>query len=468
MIYILFIIGLILLFLSVYFYFKYIQIYENDLLPLKQVKLLLNETCYIFDERLLFPPIIPLKNIIKLNFKKIYKYPIILLPDIGGNKLYCKTNSANLPQNCLQSNDWSVIWPNNKALNPTNKWSKCWKYKFESLFENGQIRDKQGVLISAYRTKNYNNGKFKITDDFGGVDSIDILQIIDLSISYGFYPFILFLKKNYNYIPKSNLFGAPYDFRKISNKDYLYSYFNKIKDLIEYSYKNNKLPSIIIGHGLGGLLFLYFLNFYLPDTPDSQLWKNNFIKLFIPINTPFGGCELALKALLHGTNEGIGLASLSYDNSEWYHDIQKLLGGLFLMIPNSDLFNRKIPDIKGYTEFIKKLSRYYSRPPKVPVYCITSSNYKKQTLINHKQSLYEKKYYNKSYSKLQEKLKSDKMIGDGIVPFISQQIPLLWVDNNLDDINHLHYNIIIKRVIAGHKTILNNKDFLKLFLEIFL
>ena len=171
--------------------------------------------------------------------------------------------------------------------------------------------------------------------------------------------------------------------------------------------------------------------------------------------------------MLSGTNEGIGLASLSYDNSEWYHDIQKLLGGFFLMIPNPDLFNRKIPSIKGYTDFIINLSKYYSKPPKVPVYCITSSNHKKNTLINHKKSLYEKKYYNQIYSKLQEKLESAKMVGDGIVPFISQQIPLLWVNNNLDNINHLHHNVIIKRVIAGHKTILNNKDFFKLFLEIF-
>ena len=96
------------------------------------------------------------------------------------------------------------------------------------------------------------------------------------------------------------------------------------------------------------------------------------------------------------------------------------------------------------------------------------SYYKKHTLINYEKSLYEQKYYNKFYSKLQEKLKSDKMVGDGIVPFISQQIPLLWINNNLDDINHLHCNVTIKRVTAGHKTILNNKDFLKLFFEIFI
>ena len=50
--YILLIVGLILLFFLVYFYFKYIQIYENNLLPLQQVKLLLNETRNIFDERI--------------------------------------------------------------------------------------------------------------------------------------------------------------------------------------------------------------------------------------------------------------------------------------------------------------------------------------------------------------------------------------------------------------------------------
>ena len=68
--YILLIAGLILLFFLVYFYFKYIQIYENNLLPLQQVKLLLNETRNIFDERILFPPIIPLKNIIQFKFHR--------------------------------------------------------------------------------------------------------------------------------------------------------------------------------------------------------------------------------------------------------------------------------------------------------------------------------------------------------------------------------------------------------------
>ena len=48
------------------------------------------------------------------------------------------------------------------------------------------------------------------------------------------------------------------------------------------------------------------------------------------------------------------------------------------------------------------------------------------------------------------------MVGDSISPFISQQVPILWSNSKIHRLNN------------DHRSIFNNKKFLKLFCQIIL
>ena len=278
-------------------------------------------------------------------------------------------------------------------------------------------------------------------------------------ISYEFDPLINFLTKKLNYIPKYNLLGAPYDFRLISNKSNLHSYFKKLKDLIEYSYHNNNKPVTIVCSGVGGIIFTIFITYYLPlviDENEILKWKKILIKNFIPINTGFIGSNLAQKALEKGVGEGIGLNFLAHNFDDSYHELQKRIGGLLLMLPDPLIFNQDFSSIEIYNDFIKKILQYRSKDPHILTHAIVSFN--SNTLIDYKNKIYENSYYESNPPQFLDKLKNNtplkQMIGDGINPFISQQIPILWNDSK------------IYRIPGSHRSIINTKKFLEIFYQI--
>ena len=369
--YLSFILGIICIFI----FYSLQKDSENNLIPLRQTKKILQETKGSFNERLLFPPIIKLTNISSPRIRIQTIIPIILIPDLGGSKLY---------------QDGIQVWGSTKALHPNNPFAEKWKKRF--------IKSKK---ISATRFPNYIQDKFRLTTDFGGIYGIDIINKIGSSISYSFHPLIKMLQQKYTV--KQNLFGAPYDFRNItSNRD---EYFRKLKDLIEYSFKLNKKSCIIVGHGLGGILCNLFLTYYLPHKVwNSKAWKEKYIHLFIPIASPFLGNPLVHEALTIGTNEGIGLSSLTYNTCTWYKEILQNTDGLSLMLPFT------------LDHQLSNLLVFRALDPKV---------------ITHGVSIQNKKV---------------------MIPFKSQQVPNMW------DKGHM-----IVFTESGHKSIINYIPFLEWF-----
>ena len=414
-----------------FFLKRHLYNYNNLLF---QIKKMLKETNGIFIEKLLLLPITPLNKIIRIKLpihKKPFQ-PIILIPNIGGNKLYHNSKK---------------IWFNNNYFLIKNNCNNHWVDQFTPDLINGQLYNKTS------------EEKFNIINNFGKISSITFLHKIGNSISYEFEPLLSFLTHNLNYTPKYNLFAAPYDFRIISNKSDLHPYFKKLKDLIEHSYSINNTPSIITCHGLGGILFTLFINYYLPlvlSRNNTLKWKKFFIKIFIPINTPFIGCSLAQKALEQGISEGIGLTSLTYNYDKLYHKLQKYIGGFLFLLPDPHIFKQDFSSIEIYNDFIKNLLSYRLKDPKILTKAVVSSN--SNTLINYKDNLYEDLYYKSNQSELLVKLRNNtplnKMVGDGISPFISQQVPILW-DNSE-----------IFRIQGGHRSVINTEKFLELFYEI--
>ena len=292
----------------------------NTFRLLREAKILLQTTQNKFPDRLLSPPITSLSKFKYLPKGKYLGYPILLCPDIGGSKLYNKDK---------------LIWPVPQHLSPFMSSSESWKNIFE-LDQNG--KDKKNISIKA--------------DIVGKLDSINILYKYGKTISYSFHPLIFSLKRH-NYKEDINLFGAPYEFRKISNFTLLLDFFTQLKEKIEFSLKKNKKPIILVGHTLGGIILNIFLTYHV-----SNKWKKSHIHKFIAIHVPFMGCNIADMALEGGTNEGIGIRSLAYKTNKWYHSIEKNTSGIHLLSTRSP------------NKFIQKLLIYRRQDPNVPIHII--------------------------------------------------------------------------------------------------
>ena len=436
------ILYLIIIVFIVFIYFLTNKKYNNN--SILSLKKFLETTNGIYIEKLLLLPISKFKNFANIKISKHIKSPspIILIPNIGSNKLYYNNKK---------------IWLNSNYFQIKNDSDKNFSEIFKPELIHGNLIDEYDLQVS--RVSNYIKEEFNITNDFGGISSISFLHKIGKYISYEFDPLINFLTKKLNYIPKYNLLGAPYDFRLISNKNNLHSYFKKLKDLIEYSYRSNNKPVTIVCSGLGGIIFTIFIAYYLPlviDGDEIFKWKKFLIKNFIPINTGFIGSNLSQKALEKGIGEGIGLNFLAHNFDDSYHELQKRIGGLLLMLPDSLIFNEDFSSIEIYNDFVKDILKYRLKDPELPVKAIVSSE--SNTLIDYKNKIYEQSYYESNASKLLIKLRNNtplkQMLGDGINTFISQQIPILWNDSK------------IYRIPGGHRSVINSEKFLKLFYEI--
>jgi len=305
---------------------------ENILESLKYSKILLEDINYSYHDKLLLPPILSLKkiNIMKIKNKS---FPLLFVPDIGGNRLYGKWNVEECNMCIAKSNWYTQIWPISQCLSPFIPFANCWKERF---IMNKDFTDRKNIKI--------------IAKNFGSIHDMNMLYNFGKGIAIGFYPLIKSLKA---YKDGYNLFGAPYDFRKIANISILEIYFEKIKKLVEFSFKKNKKPIILVGHTLGGILVNIFLNYHVTDN-----WKQKYIKSFIAIHVPFTGCDIAETAIKYGTNEGIGIRSMAYSTASWYNEIEKYMGGIHLLLKTSNRPN------------IKKLLFFRNMNPNVKIHFI--------------------------------------------------------------------------------------------------
>ena len=309
--------SIILIVLYIY-YWQY-----NTFLEFREAKLLLQSMQNKCNDRLLSPSII--SNFNYLPRGKFMRQPILLCPDIGGSKLYNKNKQ---------------IWPTTSHLSPFMQHSESWRKLFELNVKERNYIDKKNILIKTGDT----------------LDSINILYKYGDAICYSFHPLIHSLLRH-KYKENINLYGAPYEFRKISNFKILLRYFSTLKKKIEFSFKKNKKSIVLVGHTLGGIILNIFLTYYV-----TQKWKKLYIRKFIAIHVPFLGCEIADMALVKGTNEGLGIRSLAYNTNQWYHSIEKNMSGIHLLSTQST------------NKFIQKLLLYRCQDPNVSMHIIQGTS----------------------------------------------------------------------------------------------
>ena len=125
------------------------------------------------------------------------------------------------------------------------------------------------------------------------------------------------------------LFGAAYDFRRVSEHYMNTEYGPKLKTLIEEVYEmNDRKKVLLLGHSMGTAVITLFLNSG-ESLGFDQAWKDKYIHAFHMVAPANGGAPMALMGVTAGVNPTIACdgATDSYWTFAW-----KM--GLIQLMPN--------------------------------------------------------------------------------------------------------------------------------------
>jgi hypothetical protein len=453
-------------------------------------------------------------KLINLEVKKSLN-PVIIIPGLGGSVIYNKwnydqTNINELKKEagfyehvCEKSHVYEQLWVNIQGALPNIFGASCWRYRMEPQYDKskGGFINKNNIETNTWIQKPISKNILNLSDEFGGIKGVNILLELGPfkpKMGYMFYYIINDLIKN-GYEEKKTLFGAPYDFRRISSKYYSDEYFSALKMMIEHSYTiNNNQKVILLTHSLGCSVTKRFLSEYIPIFFNNNLqkikeWKDKYIKIWIPINPPFGGSPKAFRTSLSGDDEGMGAICKIYGGCNyWYHLLERNLSGLVWMLPhkniysNYDIFTQKnvkntkspVEDISYLKEITKKagsenvgiayedeiieINETTYNPPMVNISVIvgvmapTEMSYIYQSelkpdnpdpiQINTEDKVYDK--LRKNTNKMQNEIlnlnedvrNSSYMKGDGTVPWLGLHVSKIWL-NNTSEKNNKYYGV---------------------------
>lgn len=249
------------------------------ILLLCTVQLRLAEAFWLFD--VLFPPSIT--PIAALNNDSS---PVVLVPGCFGNQLEAKVNKDEVVNwMCYhKSDDYFTVWLNLNMFLPLG--IDCW-------IDNIRV-----VYNKTTRMASNAPGVDIRVPGFGKTFSVEYL---DRSKLAGYFHTLVQNLVNNGYVRDETVRAAPYDWRIAPNGQK--EYFEKLKILIEEMHSQYEKPVFLIGHSLGNLYLLYFLNHQPAE------WKNKYVKGFISLGAPWGGAVKPLLVLMSGDNHGIPMVS---------------------------------------------------------------------------------------------------------------------------------------------------------------
>lgn len=211
--------------------------------------------------------------------------PIVLIPGFAGSRL-CIRKPNTVSQN-----------PKNDFVN-LNIFDKAWQSHFElkidhhsstvDIYDNIDVHDFGGV-----------DGIRNLCDDCQKIDNfirrIDESKTIERSYNYKYFDAFITRLEAHGYQSRFNMFGAPYDFRKVGVQEYLETFVSCFKALLETSFDINGRRAILVAHSIGALVAYIILTEFL-----SQGWKERFIERFVSVSAPYGGCSVSMKTCLSG------------------------------------------------------------------------------------------------------------------------------------------------------------------------
>lgn len=397
-----------------------------------------------------------------------WRTPIILIPGLGGSRLY---NAHGTQKWC----SWHGFFPR-----VTNTWRDELTVQYNPVTKDFEDQ----TYITAYRTSHWRNDKFHPTPDFGGTEGVGNVLSRSVSSSWQFQG-VLDLCEQLGYtkwasgVQNANVYGAPYDFRKITSPRIWLSYCKSLQALIEMA----SSPVVLLSHSMGSPLLLTFFVQYLEKVvPCATTWKQRHIKRWVTVNGAFGGAGKAVRSVLSGDNNGMGYIC---DNGchDWYQPLLENTAGVLWMLPHHTLFSPTVPLVtigdKEYT--VKDLGKLLAervspsaaaayndtvlplltlKAPHVPVVSLTSTvkGTKLQTEYLddrlHFEQVHmvdERVYYSQYLSNVEH------MCGDGTVPYLSLTVPQRWMEEQQEPVTFVK----LQDEDMGHTSILFHKNSLK-------
>lgn len=222
-------------------------------------------------------------------FTLVNAYRFIIVPGLGGSILYNQKSQK--------------IWPPDIGFHPTD------------------------LSVQNY----YHRHDLSSTGEIGSTDSIriDNRAVYFLTKNTYYTKMIDFISRR-----KDNRVHAfPYDFRFIQYPEYHEKLFMEYKKFIEKQFDNEKFT--LVAHSMGGLLVHHFLHFHV-----DKKWIAKYISKVYYINTPFGGCPMALFFLMDSIDKQIknqNKDQLLFNNYILWMMLSinniHLFGGLYMCLP---------------------------------------------------------------------------------------------------------------------------------------
>jgi pimeloyl-ACP methyl ester carboxylesterase len=269
------------------------------------------------------------------------RIPIIIIPDIGGSRIFAKWSRNNTEYvkhldafgnfetadkwKCKDiETSWTDLWFPNSTSGLVEY---CWSSVARIEPESGIPKNAQGVETMVPNIDSSDSGLNFIDDSSTGKSPYSTLVKSLISIGY---------------VPGSTLFGAHYDFRRITQD--MPRFVAMLSGLINAKNAGSGTGAIIIGHGFGAVIASNFIQQVNPQ------WSKDNIKAFVPINGSWGGVPKALKVLLSGD------ALQSTEESKLVRNTTRNYDGLQLLLPGPELYNNeKILDVDTATYTINQV-----------------------------------------------------------------------------------------------------------------
>ena len=216
-------------------------------------------------------------------------YRFIIVPGLGGSILYNQKSQK--------------IWPPEMGFQLTDL-SVQEYYHRHDLSSTGEVGNVNSIRID-------NRAVYMLTKNTYYTKMIDVLS------------------------RQNEVHAFPYDFRFVHYQEYHQLLFAEYKKYIENEYNKSNEKFVFVAHSMGGILLHHFLHFYV-----DKRWLSKYVGKVYYINTPFGGCPMALFFLLDSINKHVHSQNrdqLLFNNHVlWLMlNIQNihLFGGLYVCLP---------------------------------------------------------------------------------------------------------------------------------------
>ncbi|CAH8591563.1 unnamed protein product [Schistosoma turkestanicum] len=258
---------------------------------------------YVFLCGITFTNAVPMLTKINQSHTGI-KYPIILIPGMGGCQAFCGPKVMN------------------NYFSPFNIW-----INFLHVLLPDKAFDYFRLQHDPRTYESFDSNECNVTfPGWGDTWSVEYLSQY-LPFDY-FGSLVSEMTKDKFYVRNYTIRAAPYDFRKSpgDNKEFV----KKFKTLVEETYTNGlNRPVVLLGHSLGSLYTLYFLKH------QTKHWKQKYIKSFMSVSAPLGGTVETLAALTSGDNFGVFIRTPTI-----YRDVLRTMTSLVSTLPNPKLWSK--------------------------------------------------------------------------------------------------------------------------------